>query len=64
MGTSKNSFILRTAAISVGGVVRPKYVIEEAIGYACGDFDLPPCRRIFRTFSRQKQFLEVPFNFF
>jgi hypothetical protein len=42
MGTSKNSFLLRTAAISSIGVVRPKCVLEEAIGYACGDFDLPP----------------------
>ena len=25
-----------------GGVVRPNFVLEEAIGYACGDFDLPP----------------------
>jgi len=42
MGTSKNSFLLRTAAISASGVVRPKFILEEAIGYACGDFDLPP----------------------
>jgi hypothetical protein len=42
MGTSKNSFLLRTAAISAGGVVRPNYVLDIAIGYACGDFDLPP----------------------
>jgi hypothetical protein len=42
MGASKNSFLLRMAAISSVGVVRPKFVLEEAIGYACGDFDLPP----------------------
>jgi hypothetical protein len=41
-GTSKNSFLLRTAAISSDVVVRPNFVLEEAIGYACGDFDLPP----------------------
>jgi hypothetical protein len=51
LGTSKNSFLLRTAAICTGGVVRPNFVLEKAIGYACGDFDLPPCRRRFRTFS-------------
>jgi hypothetical protein len=42
MGTSKNPLLLRTAAISTGDVVRPKCVLEKAIGYACGDFDLPP----------------------
>jgi len=26
----------------VGGVVRPKFVLENVIGYARGDFDLPP----------------------
>jgi hypothetical protein len=30
-GTSKNSFLLRTAAISAGGVVRPKYVLDIAL---------------------------------
>lgn len=28
-----------------------KIVLDIAIGYACGDFDLPPCRRKFRSFS-------------
>jgi hypothetical protein len=28
LGTSKNSFLLRTAAISIGGVVRPKFVLD------------------------------------
>ena len=51
MGTSENSFLLRTAAISSGGVVRPNFVLEEAIGYSCGDFDLPPKPGKFRTFS-------------
>ena len=51
MGTSENSFLLRTAAIFSGGVVRPNFVLEEAIGYACGDFDLPPKPGKFRTFS-------------
>jgi hypothetical protein len=51
MGTSKNSFLLRTAAIFIDGVVRPKFFLEIAIGYACGDFDLPPCRSRFRSFS-------------
>jgi hypothetical protein len=31
MGTSKNSFLLRTAAISAGGVVRPKCVLDIAL---------------------------------
>jgi hypothetical protein len=30
-GTSKNSFLLRTAAISTGGVVRPKFVLDIAL---------------------------------
>ena len=29
-GTSKNSFLLQTAAISTSGVVRPKYVLDIA----------------------------------
>jgi len=29
MRTSKNSFLLRTAAISSGGVVRPKFVLGK-----------------------------------
>jgi hypothetical protein len=28
MGTSKNSFLLRTAAISAGSVIRPKFVLD------------------------------------
>ena len=31
MGTSKNSFLLRTAAIYVSGVVRPKCVLDIAL---------------------------------
>jgi hypothetical protein len=31
MGTSKNSFLLRTAAISAGGVVRPNCVLDIAL---------------------------------
>jgi len=31
MGTSKNSFLLRTAAISTGGVVRPNFVLDIAL---------------------------------
>jgi hypothetical protein len=31
MGTSKNSFLLRTAAISSGGVVRSKFVLDIAL---------------------------------
>jgi hypothetical protein len=31
MGTSKNSFLLRTAAISSCGVVRPKFVLYIAL---------------------------------
>jgi hypothetical protein len=31
MGTSKNSFLLRTAAISSVGVVRPKCVLDIAL---------------------------------
>ena len=31
MGTSKNSFLLRTAAISTDGVVRPKFVLDIAL---------------------------------
>jgi len=31
MGTYKNSFLLRTAAISSGGVVRPKFVLDIAL---------------------------------
>jgi hypothetical protein len=31
MGTPKNSFLLRTAAISTGGVVRPKCVLDIAL---------------------------------
>ncbi|MHC4585849.1 MAG: hypothetical protein ACYS3N_15075 [Planctomycetota bacterium] len=42
MGIPKNSFLLRTAVIFSDCVVRPNFVIEEAIGYACGDFELPP----------------------
>jgi hypothetical protein len=30
-GTSKNSFLLRTAAIFSSGVVRPKFVLEIAL---------------------------------
>jgi len=30
-GTSKNSFLLRTAAISAGGVVRPKFILDIAL---------------------------------
>jgi hypothetical protein len=30
-GTSKNSFLLRTAAISSGGVVRPNIVLDIAL---------------------------------
>jgi hypothetical protein len=30
-GTSKNSFLLRMAAISSGGVVRPKFVLDIAL---------------------------------
>ncbi len=41
-GTSKNSFLLRTATISSGGVVRPKKPPRHSFDYACGDFDLPP----------------------
>jgi len=42
MGTSNNSFLLRTTEISAGGVARPNFALDKAIGYACGDFDLPP----------------------
>jgi hypothetical protein len=31
MGTSKNSFLLRTATIPSGGVVRPNSVLEIAL---------------------------------
>jgi hypothetical protein len=31
MGTSKNSFLLRTAAIFSSGVVRPKFVLDVAM---------------------------------
>ena len=31
MGTSKNSFLLRTATISTGGVVRPNFVLDIAL---------------------------------
>ena len=31
MGTSKNSFLLRTAAISSVGIVRPKFVLDIAM---------------------------------
>jgi hypothetical protein len=31
MGTSKNSFLLRTAAISTDGVVGPKFVFDIAL---------------------------------
>jgi hypothetical protein len=31
MGTSKNSFLLRTAAISSGGVVRSNFVLDIAL---------------------------------
>jgi hypothetical protein len=31
MGISKNSFLLRTAAISSGGVVRPNCVLDIAL---------------------------------
>jgi hypothetical protein len=31
MGTSKNSFLLRTATISAGGVVRPNCVLDIAL---------------------------------
>jgi hypothetical protein len=31
MGTSKNSFLLQTAAISTNGVVRPKFVLDIAL---------------------------------
>jgi hypothetical protein len=31
MGTSKNSFLLRTATISAGGVVRPNFVLDIAL---------------------------------
>jgi hypothetical protein len=31
MGTSKNSFLLRTAAISAGGVVGPKFALDIAL---------------------------------
>ena len=31
MGTSENSFLLRTAAIFSGGVVRPKFVLDVAL---------------------------------
>jgi hypothetical protein len=31
LGTSKNSFLLRTAAISASGVVRPKFVLDIAL---------------------------------
>ena len=31
MGTSNNSFLLRTAAISSSGVVRPKFVLDIAL---------------------------------
>jgi len=30
-GASKNSFLLRTAAISSGGVVRPNFVLDIAL---------------------------------
>ena len=30
-GISKNSFLLRTATISSGGVVRPKFVLDIAM---------------------------------
>jgi hypothetical protein len=30
-GTSKNSFLLRTAEISSGGVVRPNFVLDIAL---------------------------------
>ncbi|MHC4243093.1 MAG: hypothetical protein ACYS3N_10490 [Planctomycetota bacterium] len=41
LGNLEKFILLRTAAISTSGVVRPKFILEEAIGYACGDFDLP-----------------------
>jgi hypothetical protein len=31
VGTSKNSFLLRTAAISSVGVIRPKFVLDIAL---------------------------------
>jgi hypothetical protein len=31
MGTSKNSFLLRTAALSSDDVVRPKFVLDVAL---------------------------------
>jgi len=60
MGTSKNSFLLRTAAISTCGVVRPNFVLDADLAMPAAILTFRQSRRKFRTFSKQKQFLEAP----
>jgi hypothetical protein len=51
MGTSENSFLLRTAAIFSGGVVRPKFVLDVALATPAAILPLGLCRKKFRSFS-------------
>jgi len=47
----KNSFLLRTAAISSGGVVRTKFVLDIALAVPAAILTFRQSRGKFRSFS-------------
>ena len=51
MGTSNNSFLLRTAAIFTGGVVRPKPVLDVALATPAAILDF---RLAGKNFARSR----------
>jgi hypothetical protein len=53
MGTSKNSFLLRSAAISSGGVVRPNFVLDIALAMPAANLTFRLARENFAR-SRDK----------
>jgi hypothetical protein len=60
MGTFKNSFLLRTAAISSGSVVRPKYVLDIALAMPVAILTFRLAEENFARSRDKSNFLEAP----
>jgi hypothetical protein len=60
MGTSKNSFLLRTAAISSGGVVRPNFVLDIALAMPAAILTFRLAGEYFARSRDKSNYLEDP----
>jgi hypothetical protein len=60
MGTSKNSFLLRTAAIFSGGVVRSNFVLDIALAMPAAILTFRQSREFFARSRDKSNYLEDP----